>query len=79
MPPILKHPFDQESKIYITKVGAVLQCIRESKNIELSHAARSMGISSNRLQGIESGAKDYSIKLLFKICDYYEVSVLDVV
>jgi len=79
MPSIPKREFDRESKVYIRKVGGTLQHIRESKDIAIADAAKSIGISSNCLQAVERGERDYSLKLLVEICEYYQVNVQDVV
>jgi transcriptional regulator with XRE-family HTH domain len=60
-------------------VGRRLRSIREAKNVSVENASRSLRISASRLQAIEKGEKDYSLALLVRICNYYDVSILDVV
>lgn len=67
------------SKDFLKSIGKKLQAIRLSKNISPKTAAHHLRISVSRLQAIESGEKDYSLDLLMTLCDYYEVSILDVI
>jgi transcriptional regulator with XRE-family HTH domain len=60
-------------------IGKRLRAIRNSLNIHEDVAAKSLGISTSRLEGIERGEKNYNLTLLVQMCDYYNVSVLDVV
>jgi transcriptional regulator with XRE-family HTH domain len=71
-----KTPTPAES---LVAIGKGLRAIRNSLNIHEDVAAKALGISTSRLEGIERGEKNYNLTLLIKMCDYYNVSVLDVV
>ena len=60
-------------------IGNTLKRIRESHSISIGMAAKSLRISKNRLEAIENGTTNYNLTLLVKICDYYNVNILDVV
>jgi transcriptional regulator with XRE-family HTH domain len=49
------------------------------KKITLETAAGAFHISVMRLDAIERGEKNYNLSLLVKMCEYYDVSVFDVV
>jgi transcriptional regulator with XRE-family HTH domain len=70
---------DPSIKKSLIKIGNKLKTIREARGISIAVAAKSLRISPSRLQAIESGAKNYNLTLLMKMCEYYEVDVLDVV
>jgi transcriptional regulator with XRE-family HTH domain len=71
------------NKLHITKpllkIGRKLKTSRVKKKITLETAARAFRISVIRLDAIERGEKNYNLSLLVKMCEYYNVSVLDVV
>jgi transcriptional regulator with XRE-family HTH domain len=63
----------------LVSIGRKLKTSRVEKKITLEVAARDFRISVARLDAIERGEKNYNLSLLVKMCEYYEVSVLDVV
>jgi transcriptional regulator with XRE-family HTH domain len=63
----------------LSKIGRKLKTTRLKKKLTLESAARAFHISVTRLDAIERGEKNYNLSLLVKMCEYYEVSVHDVV
>jgi transcriptional regulator with XRE-family HTH domain len=63
----------------LTKIGNKLKKVRKSRGISIDVAAKSLRISTSRLETIELGEKNYNLTLLVKMCKYYKVDVLDVV
>jgi transcriptional regulator with XRE-family HTH domain len=63
----------------MSEIGRKLKALRVEKDITLESAARAFRISVARLDAIERGEKNYNLSLLVKICEYYGVSVVEVV
>jgi transcriptional regulator with XRE-family HTH domain len=63
----------------LVNIGRKLKTSRVKKKLTLESAARAFRISVSRLDAIERGEKNYNLSLLVKMCEYYEVSVFEVV
>jgi transcriptional regulator with XRE-family HTH domain len=66
-------------KSQVAKIGRKLSAARIQKNIAPDTVARDLRMSVSRLEAIERGEKNYSLELLVRMCDYYEVNVLEIV
>jgi transcriptional regulator with XRE-family HTH domain len=60
-------------------IGKKLKAVRNSRSITPEIASRFLRVSIVRLEAIERGEKNYSLELLVRMCDYYEVNVLEIV
>jgi transcriptional regulator with XRE-family HTH domain len=63
----------------LSTIGRRLKSVRKSRNIAPATASRFLRMSVSRLEAIERGEKNYSLELLVRMCDYYEVSVFEIV
>lgn len=77
--PVMRRRKKIRPQTCLTIIGHKLSALRQSENISLETASQALSMSTTRLRAIELGQKNYSLELLFRICHYYKVSVLEVV
>ncbi len=54
------------------KIGNKLRDLREKKNVTQLQVVEALGISYNHYAKIEEGMRGMSLKMLFKLMNYYE-------
>jgi DNA-binding XRE family transcriptional regulator len=63
----------------LRSIGRKLLMHRVAQNLTREMAAQAINISPKRLEAIERGETNYNLTLLVKMCEYYNVNILDVV
>lgn len=67
-----------KEQIYLKKIGKKIKKERMKNNLTLAECAKQIGKSETFLCKIENGEKDYSLKMLEKICKILNVEIIDI-
>lgn len=62
---------------FLKQIGERLQREREQRNIQLDDAAETAEVLPAELEQIEEGNKDYSVYVLLKLAQLYQLDVKD--
>lgn len=64
-----------DNEVIQKEIGRRLRILRKQKNLSLLSVAIEVNINQNYLNDIELGRRNLTLKMLIKLCNFYEITL----
>jgi hypothetical protein len=71
--------YRQALKSQLKVIGGNLMLLREARRESIETVANAINLQPDVLESIENGLRDFKLNVLFNLCDYYHMSLEDLV